>query len=99
VRVNDGGVNPLRQLTLGKLRKGPGESSPAGDILLLFPTTDSVKAVFVNKDVRSIIQAAFGSYDRSACNSFGGFSQTSETGSQFRVLPDQRAGLRFFAAS
>ena len=60
---------------------------------------DPESAVFVNKDVRSIIQAAFGSYDRSACNSFGGFSQTSETGSQFRVLPDQRAGLRFFAAS
>jgi len=55
--------------------------------------------VFVNKDVRSIIQAAFGPYDRSACNSLGGFSHTSETGSQFRVVPDQRAGFRFFAAS
>lgn len=57
------------------------------------------RAVFVNKDVRLFIQAAFGSYDRSPCNSFGGFSHTSETGSQFRVLPDQRAGFRFFAAS
>ncbi len=46
-------------------------------------------AVFVNKDVR-FFYAASAKSSASLRPSFGGFSHTSATGSQFLIMPDHR---------
>jgi hypothetical protein len=53
-------------------------------------------SAFVN-EVARFFHATFLCADSLGFDSFGGFSQTSWAGSQFRVLPDQRSGCRALA--
>ena len=67
------------------------------DAIELITSTNHLayKAVVVNKDVASSHAAFF----NSSCGFLSGFSQTSSSNSQSRVVPVQRPGWRFFAAS
>ena len=57
-----------------------------------------VGPVFVN-EVARFFHATFLCADSRVFVSFDGFSQTAGAGSQFRVLPDQRAGRAALASS